>query len=118
MRNTGLGGQGGRLLNLCHQSAVETPARRLDRSKHVRQASRSKHRATDFTIGQNPGERDCASGPPGLLVEKLKAPAAGDVGAMIFPGPRRILVGENELDAARALLEEAGFAREIRRDGR
>ncbi len=32
--------------------------------------------------------------------------------------PRRILVGEDELDAARRLLEDAGFANEIRRDGR
>jgi Putative prokaryotic signal transducing protein len=32
--------------------------------------------------------------------------------------PRRILVDEGQLDAARRLLEEAGFADEIRRDGR
>jgi len=32
--------------------------------------------------------------------------------------PRRILVGDDELEAARRLLTEAGFAKEIRRDGR
>ena len=32
--------------------------------------------------------------------------------------PRRILVGDDEFDAARRLLEEAGFASELRRDGR
>jgi len=32
--------------------------------------------------------------------------------------PRRILVGDDELEAARRLLTEAGFANEIRRDGR
>jgi hypothetical protein len=32
--------------------------------------------------------------------------------------PRRILVGAHELEAARRLLEDAGFAHEIRRDGR
>jgi len=32
--------------------------------------------------------------------------------------PRRILVGDDELEAARRLLTEAGFADEIRRDGR
>ena len=32
--------------------------------------------------------------------------------------PRRILVAEEEFDAARRLLEEAGFAGELRPDGR
>ena len=32
--------------------------------------------------------------------------------------PRRILVAEEEFDAARQLLEEAGFADELRPDGR
>jgi hypothetical protein len=32
--------------------------------------------------------------------------------------PRRILVDEDEFDAARRLLEEAGLAAELRRDGR
>ena len=32
--------------------------------------------------------------------------------------PRRILVGEDELDAARRLLYDAGLADELRRDGR
>ena len=49
-----------------------------------------------------------------LVVDQNMSVMEGSIG--IFP--RRILVGENELDAARALLEEAGFAREIRRDGR
>jgi hypothetical protein len=32
--------------------------------------------------------------------------------------PRRILVDEQQFDAARRLLEEAGFADELRPDGR
>jgi hypothetical protein len=32
--------------------------------------------------------------------------------------PRRILVDEEEFDAARRLLQEAGFAAELRPDGR
>lgn len=32
--------------------------------------------------------------------------------------PRRILVADEEFDAARRLLEEAGFADELRPDGR
>jgi hypothetical protein len=32
--------------------------------------------------------------------------------------PRRVLVGDDQLDAARRLLEDAGFANEIRRDDR
>ena len=32
--------------------------------------------------------------------------------------PRRILVDDKQFDAARTLLEQAGFGHEIRRDGR
>ena len=49
-----------------------------------------------------------------MVVDQNMSVLEGSIG--IFP--RRILVGDNELDAARRLLEEAGFANEIRRDGR
>jgi hypothetical protein len=49
-----------------------------------------------------------------MVVDQNISVLEGSIG--IFP--RRILVGEDELDAARALLEDAGFAKEIRRDGR
>ena len=48
-----------------------------------------------------------------MLVDVNMSVLEGSIG--IFP--RRILVEENELQAARLLLEEAGFADEIRRDG-
>jgi hypothetical protein len=48
-----------------------------------------------------------------LLVDANMSVLEGSIG--IFP--RRILVEEGELEAARALLEDAGFAHEIRRDG-
>ena len=48
-----------------------------------------------------------------LLVDANISVLEGSIG--IFP--RRILVEEDELEAARALLEDAGFAHEIRRDG-
>jgi hypothetical protein len=48
-----------------------------------------------------------------LLVDANMSVLEGSIG--IFP--RRILVEEDEIEAARALLEEAGFAHEIRRDG-
>jgi hypothetical protein len=32
--------------------------------------------------------------------------------------PRRIMVADDDIDAARALLEDAGFAHELRGDGR
>jgi hypothetical protein len=49
-----------------------------------------------------------------MVVDRNMSVLEGSIG--IFP--RRILVGEGQLDAARQLLEEAGFAGEIRRDGR
>jgi hypothetical protein len=49
-----------------------------------------------------------------MVVDRNMSMLEGSIG--IFP--RRILVGEEQLDAARQLLEEAGFAGEIRRDGR
>jgi hypothetical protein len=49
-----------------------------------------------------------------MVVDRNMSVLEGSIG--IFP--RGILVGEGQLDAARQLLEEAGFAGEIRRDGR
>jgi len=49
-----------------------------------------------------------------MVVDQNMSVLEGSIG--IFP--RRILVGEDELDVARRLLEDAGFANEIRRDGR
>ncbi len=49
-----------------------------------------------------------------LVVDQNMSVLEGSIG--IFP--RRILVGEHEFEAARRLLEEAGFAHELRRDGR
>jgi hypothetical protein len=49
-----------------------------------------------------------------MVVDQNMSVLEGSIG--IFP--RRILVGEDELDTARRLLEDAGFADEIRRDGR
>jgi hypothetical protein len=49
-----------------------------------------------------------------MVVDQNMSVLEGSIG--IFP--RRILVGEDDLDSARQLLEDAGFAREIRRDGR
>jgi len=48
-----------------------------------------------------------------LLVDTNMSVLEGSIG--IFP--RRILVEEDQLEAARVLLEDAGFAHEIRRDG-
>ena len=48
-----------------------------------------------------------------MLVDTNISVLEGSIG--IFP--RRILVEEDELEAARALLEAAGFTHEIRRDG-
>ena len=49
-----------------------------------------------------------------LVVDRNMSVLEGSIG--IFP--RRILVAEEEFDAARQLLEEAGFADELRPDGR
>jgi hypothetical protein len=49
-----------------------------------------------------------------LVVDQNMSVLEGSIG--IFP--RRVLVGEGELAAARRLLSEAGFARELREDGR
>jgi Putative prokaryotic signal transducing protein len=49
-----------------------------------------------------------------LVVDQNMSVLEGSIG--IFP--RRILVGEEEIETARALLHDAGFGNEIRRDGR
>jgi len=49
-----------------------------------------------------------------MVVDQNISVLEGSIG--IFP--RRILVGEDEFEVARRLLEEAGFANELRRDGR
>ncbi len=49
-----------------------------------------------------------------MVVDQNMSVLEGSIG--IFP--RRILVGEDEFEAARRQLEEAGFAHELRRDGR
>jgi hypothetical protein len=48
-----------------------------------------------------------------LIVDQNMSVLEGSIG--IFP--RRILVAEDELAAARRLLGEAGFAKELRHDG-
>ena len=49
-----------------------------------------------------------------LIVDQNMSVLEGSIG--IFP--RRILVGEDELAAARRLLSEAGFEKELRQDDR
>jgi Putative prokaryotic signal transducing protein len=49
-----------------------------------------------------------------MVVDQNMSVLEGSIG--IFP--RRILVGDDEIVAARRLLEDAGFANELRRDGR
>jgi len=49
-----------------------------------------------------------------MVVDQNMSVLEGSIG--IFP--RRILVGDGELGAARRLLTDAGYANEIRRDGR
>jgi hypothetical protein len=49
-----------------------------------------------------------------MVVDQNISILEGSIG--IFP--RRVLVGDDQFDAARQLLEDAGFANEIRRDGR
>jgi hypothetical protein len=48
-----------------------------------------------------------------LIVDQNMSVLEGSIG--IFP--RRILVAEDELATARRLLDEAGFAKELRHDG-
>jgi hypothetical protein len=49
-----------------------------------------------------------------MVVDQNMSILEGSIG--IFP--RRVLVGDDQLDAAQELLEDAGFGKEIRRDGR
>lgn len=49
-----------------------------------------------------------------LIVDQNMSVMEGSIG--IFP--RRILVGDDELTVARRLLTDAGFANELRPDGR
>ena len=49
-----------------------------------------------------------------MIVDQNMSVLEGSIG--IFP--RRILVGEDQLASARRLLVEAGFAHELRPDGR
>jgi len=49
-----------------------------------------------------------------MVVDQNISVLEGSIG--IFP--RRILVSDDEIDAARKLLEDAGFANELRPDGR
>ena len=49
-----------------------------------------------------------------MVVDRNMSVMEGSIG--IFP--RRILVNEHQFDAARKLLQEAGFAGEMPRDGR
>jgi hypothetical protein len=50
---------------------------------------------------------------PHLVVDQNMSVLEGSIGAF----QRRILVGEDEIDAARKLLAEAGFGHELRSDG-
>ena len=50
---------------------------------------------------------------PHLLADQNISVLEGSIGAF----QRRILVGEDEIDAARELLTEAGFGHELRPDG-
>jgi len=49
-----------------------------------------------------------------MVVDQNMSVLEGSIG--IFP--RRVLVGEDEFEAARALLKDAGLADELRPDGR
>lgn len=50
---------------------------------------------------------------PHLVADQNISVLEGSIGAF----QRRILVGEDEIDAARQLLTEAGFGHELRPDG-
>jgi hypothetical protein len=54
-----------------------------------------------------------SAGIPHLLADQNMSVLEGSIGAF----QRRILVGEDEIDAARELLAEAGFGDELRPDG-
>jgi Putative prokaryotic signal transducing protein len=54
------------------------------------------------------------AGIPHLLADQNISVLEGSIGAF----QRRILVGEDEIDAARQLLTEAGFGHELRPDVR
>jgi uncharacterized protein (DUF1330 family) len=54
-----------------------------------------------------------AAGIEHLVVDQNMSVLEGSIGVF----PRRILVVEDELAAARRLLVEAGFAKELRHDG-
>ena len=49
-----------------------------------------------------------------VVVDQNISVLEGSIGAF----PRRVLVGANQLDAARRLLTDAGLAHELRGDGR
>ena len=49
-----------------------------------------------------------------VVVDQYLSVLEGSIGAF----PRRILVGADQLDAARRLLTDAGLAHELRGDGR
>jgi Putative prokaryotic signal transducing protein len=49
-----------------------------------------------------------------MVVDRNMSVLEGSIG--IFP--RRVLVSEDQIDAARQLLENSGFANELRDDGR
>ncbi len=53
------------------------------------------------------------AGIPHLLADQNISVLEGSIGAF----QRRILVGDDEIDAARELLVEAGFGHELRPDG-
>jgi hypothetical protein len=54
-----------------------------------------------------------SAGIPHLLADQNISVLEGSIGAF----QRRILVGDDEIDAARELLVEAGFGHELRPDG-
>ena len=50
---------------------------------------------------------------PHLVLDQNMSVLEGSIGIL----PRRVMVAETHADAARALLAEAGFGRELRPDG-
>src|SRR5580693_5308045 len=51
----------------------------------MRQTSRTKNRAADIRIGQDPCQRNFGASPVLLFVKEAKVFAAREIGAMIFP---------------------------------